>query len=302
MAMKLSDAFQEFINFATLERCLEPTTIDWYQRSIKPFYKYLRHKLLQPDLEALAVQNLRDYFIHHRHNGNSPRTLINRMQGLRSFCTFLVKRGYLPKNPFLEIEKPKLARRLPEFLDEEEARELLQACINLKRFYKSRWRRDIAIIALFLFTGIRKRELLNLKLQDLNMERGYIRVFAKSKERLVPLNETIKEYLSEYLEVRPKRELLDNLFVSTNRKTIPLTYQGLYDVFRDLRGQVKFKKQISPQILRHTFCTLMLRNGVNIRDIQLLAGHSDISTTARFYLGCDDKQLKQAVDKHPLNI
>ena len=300
--MKLSDAFKEFLDYATLERCLEPTTIDWYQRSIKPFYKFLRYKLLQPNLEVLTVQNLRDFFINLRHNGNSPRAILNVMQGIKSFCNFLVKRGYLPKNPFDELEKPKLAKKLPEFLDEEEARELLQACINLKRVYKSKWYRDIAIISLFLFTGLRKKELLNLRLQDVNLERGYIRVFAKNKERIIPLNETVKGYLLDYLKVRPKREEIDNLFVSTNRRTSALTQQGLYDIFRELRNKIKFRKKITPQILRHTFCTLMLRNGVNLRDIQLLAGHSDISTTARFYLGCDDKQLKQAVDRHPLNI
>ena len=300
--MKITDVFQEFVNYATLERCLEPTTIDWYQRSIKPFYKYLRHKLLPSNLEILTTETLRDYFISQRQRGTSPRTMLNRMQGLRSFCTFLVKRSYLPKNPFEGLEKPKLPKRLPEFLDEEESRELLQACISMKRFYKSQWSRDIAIIALFLFTGLRRRELLNLKLKDFNTERGYIKVFDKNKERIIPLNETAKEYLLDYLKVRPERKKVENLFVSTHSRTSPLTYQGLYDIFTELKKKVKFKKPVTPQILRHTFCTLMLRNGVNLRDIQLLAGHSDISTTARFYLGCDDKQLKQAVDRHPLNI
>lgn len=220
---------------------------------------------------------------------------------MRSFCSFLVKRNYLPKNPFDEIEKPKLPRRLPEFLDENEARQLLEACINMKTVYKSRWRRNIAIIALFIFTGIRKRELLNLKLTDLNLERGYIRVFAKNKERLVPLNETVKGFVADYLKVRPRRKI-DILFVSTNRANAALTGQGLADIFVELRSKVNINKKISPQILRHTFCTLMLRSGVNLRDIQLLAGHSDISTTARFYLGCDEKQLKIAVTKHPLNV
>lgn len=224
------------------------------------------------------------------------------MQGMRSFCTFLVKRGYISENPFKQIEKPKLSRRLPEFLDEEEARELLQACIDLKQRYKSRWSRNIAIIALFLFTGIRKKELLNLKMSDVNMERSYIKVFAKNKERIVPLNETVLEYLNDYLKVRPKRDKFENFFISTHSKICPLTQQGLYDVFWELRDKVNLSKKISPQILRHTFCTLMLRNGVNLRDIQLLAGHSDISTTAKFYLGCDDKQLKYAVAKHPLNL
>jgi len=159
-----------------------------------------------------------------------------------------------------------------------------------------------AIIALFIFTGLRKKELLNLKLQDVNLERGSIKVYAKNKERLIPLNETAKEYLIDYLKVRPKRDGINNVFVSTNRKASALTGQGLYDLFRELRKKSNIHKKISPQILRHTFCTLMLRNGVNLRDIQLLAGHSDISTTAKFYLGCDDKQLKQAVDRHPLNI
>ncbi len=300
--MKLSDAFQEFINFSTLERCLEPTTIIWYRKSINPFNKYLRHKVLKADIEVLNTQTLRDFFISLRLSGNSPRTILNTMQGVRSFCTFLVKRGYLTSNPMNQLEKPKLARRLPEFLDEEEAKELLRACIDFKQFYKSRWYRNIAIIALFLFTGLRKKELLNLKLKDFNKERGYIRVFAKNKERIIPLNDTVKEYLLDYLKVRPKRDKVDYIFVSTHNKTSPLTIQGLYDIFTELKDKLRFKKHVSPQILRHTFCTLMLRNGVNLRDIQLLAGHSDISTTARFYLGCDDKQLKQAVDKHPLNI
>ena len=180
--MRLSVLFQEFIDYATLERCLEPTTIDWYKRAIKPFYNYLRHKVLVENIEVLTTQTLRDFFVSLRLRGNSPRTLLNRMQGMRSFCSFLVKRGYLPSNPFEGLEKPKLPRRLPDFLDEEEARELLQACIELKSEYKSKWYRDIAIIALFLFTGVRKRELLHLRSQDVNFERGYIRYLPKIKK------------------------------------------------------------------------------------------------------------------------
>ncbi len=300
--MQLKALFQEFLDYSLLERCLEPTTIEWYKRSIRPFYKYLRYKTLPSTIDVLTTQNLRDYFVNHRLNGNSPRTLLNLMQGLKSFCTFLVKREYLQENPFKRLEKPKLPRKLPEFLDEEEARQLMQVCVGLKRYYKSRWQRNITIIAIFLYTGIRKKELLNLRLQDINMERGYIRVFAKNKERIIPLNDTVKEFLDDYLKVRPHKDGINSLFVSTNRRASALTQQGLYELFKELNQKVKFPKHISPQILRHTFCTLMLRSGVNLRDIQLLAGHSDISTTARFYLGCDDKQLKKAVEKHPLNI
>lgn len=299
--MKLSEAFQEFINYATLERCLEPLTIRWYQTRGKHLFKYLRYKVLPLSVETLTTEILRDFFISHRHKGNSPRNILNCMQAIKAFCTFLVKRGHLNSNPFDNLEKPKLKRRLPEFLDEDESRELLQACIAMKSMYKSRYSRDIAIVALFLFTGVRRKELLNLKLQDLNITQGYIRVSAKNKERLIPLNETALDFLKDYLKVRPNRTV-DNIFVSTNRRDSALTEQGLADVFRELRTRVKFKKKLSPQILRHTFCTLMLRNGVNLRDIQLLVGHSDISTTAKFYLGCDDKQLKVAVNRHPLNI
>jgi integrase/recombinase XerD len=300
--MKLSLAYDEFINFATLERCLEPTTLEWYARCVKPVFKFFRYNLIPLEVESMTPVNLRKCYIEYRQKGNTARSILNAMQGTRSFCSFLVKRGYLPKNPFLEMEKPKLPRHLPDFLDENEAKELLQACINFKREYKSRWFRDIAIIGLFLFCGLRKKELLNLKLTDFNQERGYIRVFAKNKERIVPLNDTAKAFMLDYLKVRPKKEGVDRIFVSTIRKAQALTHQGLYDLFVDLRKQVHFRKKLTPQVLRHTFCTLMLRNGVNLRDIQLLAGHSDISTTARFYLGCDERQLKQAVDKHPLNI
>jgi site-specific recombinase XerD len=299
--MKITDVFKEFINYSLLERCLEPATTRWYENVIKTFYKYLRYKVLPATIDVITTENLRDHLVSLRLLGNSPRTLLNNMQALKAFCTYLVKKNYLPKNPFDGLEKPKLKRTLPEFLNEEEARELLKAAIDLKLYYKSARMRNIAIVALFLFTGIRRKELLNLKLQDLNLERGYIKVSAKNKERIVPLNETAKGFLEDYLKLRPYRTI-DNVFVSTSKRDSALTEQGLNDIFRDLRKKVKFQKQISPQILRHTFCTLMLRNGINLRDIQLLAGHSDISTTARFYLGCDDKQLKQAVDRHPLNI
>ncbi len=257
---------------------------------------------MKAEVEVLTVANLRDFFVSQRIKGNSPRTLLNSMQGIKSFCSFLVKRKYLPSNPIDSLEKPKLSKKLPEFLDEEEARELMQTVLNMKVYYKSRWHRNVAIIALFLYTGIRRRELLNLKIKDVNLERGYIRVFAKNKERMVPLNDTVKEFIEDYLKVRPERKEIDNLFVSTNRKQSALKSRGLHILFKQLKQKVSFRKKLSAQILRHTFCTLMLRNGVNLRDIQLLAGHSDISTTAKFYLGCDDKQLKKAVEKHPLSI
>ena len=168
--MKITDSFQEFVEYSLLEKCLELTTIEWYKRCLKPFLKYLRHNVLPSEVEVINPETLRKYFITLRQRGNTPRTLINNMQGLRSFSNFLLKKKYLLINPFEGIEKPKLSRRLPEFLNEEEARHLLKTCIEMKTCYKSRWYRDISIIALFLFTGIRKRDLLNLKLNDINLE------------------------------------------------------------------------------------------------------------------------------------
>ena len=210
--MKLPELFKEFTNYAILERCLEPTTILWYDGSIKCFYKYLRRRVIPANLEVLTTETLRDFLISQRQLGNSPRTILNLIRAIKAFCTYLVKRNYLAQNPFDKLEKPKISRKLPEFLDEEEARQLLMACMDMKRIYKSQWYRDIAIVAMFLFTGIRKKELLNLKLQDLNLERAYIKVSAKNKERLVPLNETVVEFLKDYLKVRPERTV-DNIFV-----------------------------------------------------------------------------------------
>ncbi len=299
--MKLTDLHKEFTAYALLERCLEPTTVEWYKGTIRCFYNYLRRRVIPANLDTLNTQTLRDFFVHQRLQGNSPRTIQNIMRGIRSFCTFLVKRDHLSKNPFDGMEKPKIPRKLPEFLDEEEARALLRACMDRKLFFKSQYYRDIAIIAMFLFTGCRLKELLNLRLPDLNLDKGYIKVSAKNKERLIPLNETVVEYLRDYLKVRPERTV-NNVFVCTNRRDKPLTKEGIYNLFAELRRKLKLHKKICPQILRHTFCTLMLRGGVNIRDIQLLVGHADVSTTARFYLGCDERQLKSAIDKHPLNI
>lgn len=299
--MKLDKLFEEFINYAMLERCLSPNTLRWYRHCYNPFIEYLKERNLPLTTESLTTDIIRQHFIEHRMRGKVAKSILGVMQGLKSFMTFLKKRGYIDSNPFRGIEKPRLEKRLPIFLDEKESKELLETCIKMKSVYKTKWKRDIAVIAMFLFTGIRRKELLNLRLRDLNLQDGWIRVFAKNKERIVPLNATVKAFLVDYLKVRPERTV-DNIFVSTNRRDSALTAEGLGDVFRDIRKRVSFGKKLCPQVLRHTFATLMLRNGVNIRDIQLIVGHADISTTARFYLGCDEKQLKVAIDKHPLNI
>src|SRR5271170_1518724 len=140
--MKLTDLHKEFTAYALLERCLEPTTVEWYNGTIRCYYKYLRRRVIPADLNALNIDLLRDFLVHQRLQGNSPRTIHNIMKGIRSFCTFLVKRGHLPQNPFDKLEKPKLPRKLPEFLDEEEARALLRACMERKLFFKSQFYRD----------------------------------------------------------------------------------------------------------------------------------------------------------------
>jgi len=118
--MKLNQLFDEFIAYATLERCLEPTTIIWYKGSFRLFCKYLRFKVLPATIDSLTSETLREFLISRRQQGNSPKTVLNLLQALKSFCTYLVKKGILAGNPIDCLERPKLKRRLPEFLDEEE--------------------------------------------------------------------------------------------------------------------------------------------------------------------------------------
>src|SRR3990167_6444307 len=99
MVMRIKDIFQEFLNYSLLERGLEITTINWYKWSMRPFYNYLRYKLLKADIEVMTVENLRDFFVSQRLKGNSSKTICNIMGGIKSFCTFLVKREYLANNP-----------------------------------------------------------------------------------------------------------------------------------------------------------------------------------------------------------
>src|SRR3989338_7345760 len=141
--MKISDAFKEFLDYSLLERCLEPTTVNWYKQNIKAFYNYLRYKVVPPTIDVLTTENLRSYFMGYRQRGISPRSILNQMQSLKAFCTFLVKRGYLDKNLFDGIERPTLKRKLQEFLNEEEARQLLQACISMKRGHNSKRYKDM---------------------------------------------------------------------------------------------------------------------------------------------------------------
>lgn len=295
------DEFEKFKQYCLLERMLLPSTISWYLEGLKSFCKYLRYNVLPTTIDNVTTDNLKNFFISKRMLGNSSTSILNLQGSIKPFCKFLVSKNILLKNPFDDIQRPKIPRKLVSFLDENECRALLKATIENKKVYKTTYKRNISIIALFIFTGIRRGELLNLKMQDLNIDKKYIRVSAKNKERIVPIPETAMEFLKDYLKIRPERTV-NNIFVSTHRKDKPLTIVGLNLIFQELRKLCNINKPISAQILRHSFATMMLNGGANLRDIQLLMGHSDISTTASFYLGCETKQLTKAMEKHPLNL
>ena len=234
-------------------------------------------------------------------NAWSAKTIRNRLMTMRIFLDWCRKQDIITDNPAREIDLPRLPKRLPRHLSREQADKLMQWTQHYRYEYASERPRAVAIIALFLFAGLRRNELLNLKVEDVQLQAG--RIFVRSgkgdKDRIIPINETLAEYLRTYLQERDRRKRqCPNFFVSLRRdhamdeRAIPRLVQKL---------RVASGVYFSPHVLRHTFATLMLEGGADIFAISKMMGHSDIKTTT-IYLSATTAHLKSEISKHSLTI
>jgi integrase/recombinase XerD len=258
-------------------------TIEAYNRDILNYIIYLEES--KSDLEKVAFDA---YLGRLRSQGMSARTIARAVSAIRGFYRFLLVDGKIKVNPLVDVETPKFKPPIPRALSGEEMTRLLKLPANQKTAL-----RDAAVLELLYATGLRVSELISLKKTDVNLDAGFIIALGKrSKERIVPIGSYAREVIKMYLaEMNPKGP-----FLFPNRRGGALTRQAVWKMLRKY-GAILAQGPLYPHMLRHTFATHLLEGGADLRSVQLLLGHEDISTT-QIYTHVDRKRLKELHKKH----
>jgi len=278
----LRKEIEEFKRFLRNIKNLSENSIQAYSNDLKSFEHFVKK-----DFKEVVYNDIEEYIYDQRLKGLSTNTLIRRVATLKGFFGFLLQRGYINSDPTIMIHKIKKTKPLPKFLTESEIEKLFSA-IDIS---KPKGLRDYTMLYLMLMTGMRVSELLNLKVSDIDFPNSYItiRMGKGRKDRIIPLNKNVKELLYNYVKlVKPKEGLFDNKNSSKSRR-------GVLYVIRKYCKKAGIEKKVTPHTFRHTFATLLLKKGENIRLVQSLLGHSNISTTA-IYLHIIDDEKKRAVE------
>ncbi|UCD81247.1 MAG: site-specific tyrosine recombinase XerD [Desulfobacterales bacterium] len=301
--MSLSKTFSidifvdQYLNYLLIEKGLSRTTLESYSSDIARFQIFLRENdisRLSEDDTPLILKHL----IALRNAGLGARSRARHLVSIRGLYRFAVREKVLKHDPSRLVDLPKTSLKLPDVLSVGEISQLLEAPDTGKPLGL----RDSAMLELLYAAGLRVSELINLKLQDVNLEAGFVRVFGKgSKERLVPIGLTAKGKVASYLE-KSRKILLKNrvspyLFVA--RAARPITRQGFWKLLRRYAVEAKLNKKVTPHSLRHSFASHLLEGGADLRAVQVMLGHVDISTT-QIYTHVARQQLKELHERfHP---
>ncbi len=295
--MDIQILVQKFCDYSSFIRGRANGTIKRY-RDVMRFY--CNHFQLT-EIEQVNEDNVRDLFYHGRTARNwSTQTYISYLKTFMVFFRWCVAEGYMQSNPAEKIEAPRLEKRLPVKLSKQEAMRVLEVVFNYPYDYKFLRFRNHAIFAMFIYSGLRKSELLHLTLTDVDIENLSIlvRQGKGAKDRIVPISYTLAEILKKYLVERQRlHKTCPEFFVSLNRN-MGFTHVGLKHVVEKVR--VASKIPFTIHRLRHTFATLMLEGGCDIYSLSKMMGHSDIKTTT-IYLAASIQHLRSQIIKHPLN-
>ena len=286
-----STYINKYMEYLEYERKLSSNTLKSYLNDLKDFDMYFKGNLLN-----LKYDDIQKYI--GSLNDRVARTVSHYLTVINSFYEFLLNEGIINDNPCSNIASPKVPKKLPTYLTEEEVDKLLN--INLVTPYDYR---NKAMLELLYATGLRISELVNLKITDIDVNNSLIRVFGKGKkERIVPVTDLALEYLrvyvTQYRNVILKDKVSDYLFISNSLTNI--SRQGFFKIIKKECKRAGIEKNVSPHVLRHSFATHLLKHGADLRVIQELLGHEDISTT-QIYAHLVNEKLKEDYEYHPRN-
>jgi integrase/recombinase XerD len=293
----MEQLLDQYLHYLIVEKGLSKNTIDAYSHGLTRFLDYLRTKKVQ-EMPKVTKFDIRAFLLGLKKQGLSTKTVVRNLVAIRTFFRFLVQEGILEANPIEELESPKMARTLPEILSLKEVEQLLeqphpQTPMGI---------RDRAILEVLYATGMRVSELTQLPINQVNLEGGYVIVLGKgSKERIIPLGSEAMKWVAFFLKVARERlsKGKESPFLFINRSGRRMSRQQVWKNIKAYGRKAGIRKRITPHLLRHSFGSHLLEGGADLRSVQMMLGHVDISTT-QIYTHVTGERLKKVHQRyHP---
>ena len=284
-----------FLEFLQNDKKVSDNTLQSYRRDIVYYNKYLESNKM--NYVKVKEEDIKAYLEHLQEIGKKSSTVSRNLASIRSFYQFLVRNKKAKQDPTNNIQSPKVEKKAPSVLTAQEVELLL----NQPKDVDLKGTRDKAMLEFAYATGMRVTEIISLNIDNVNLEEGYVSCKTGSKERNIPLGKmslkALKEYVEEARPVLIKDEKVKALFVNINGQR--LTRQGFWKIVKFYKEQAHITKEITPHVLRHSFATHLLQNGADLKAIQTMLGHSDISST-QVYMQFQNDGLKNVYKKaHP---
>lgn len=296
MAMK--DFVEEFLDYLIVERGLSKNTISAYRTDLYKYADYLNQKKKKSHLSEVSRDDIRDYMMFQKDKGLSGNSVSRNLVAIKVFHRFCLREKYIKEDITSVLDSPKLWKHLPEALSLSEVEEILKKP-NVRNWMGLR---DRAALELMYATGLRVSEIVNLNIENINLDVGFVRCVGKgSKERIVPIGRQSQAALDRYIKKSrtklAKSESVNSLFLSRLGKKI--SRQSFWKMIKKYARLAGIKKDIMPHTLRHSFATHLLEGGADLRVVQEMLGHADITTT-QIYTHIDKERLKSIHHKfHP---
>ena len=294
----MEDQLKDYMHYMLVEKGLSQNTIVSYERDLKSYIKYLQKVEQLSSLAEVTRLHIIGFLQGLKDANKSSKTMARHIASVRSFHQFLLRERVLERDPSVHIETPQGERKLPKVLSVAEVEALLDAPKQGGAFGL----RDKAMLELLYATGLRVSELIQLDISDVHLTMGFVRCLGKGrKERIIPLGNLAIEAVGRYIE-RGRRELLgknatDALFLNLRGKR--LSRQGFWKILKGMAKEARIEKELTPHTLRHSFATHLLENGADLRAVQEMLGHADISTT-QIYTHVSKARMKDVYKQfHP---
>ena len=293
----MEQLLDQSLHYLIVEKGLSKNTIEAYSHGLTRFLNHLRAKGVQ-EIRDVDKFHVRGFLLALKKKNLAPKSIVRNLVAIRTFFRFLIEEGIQEKNPVEDLESPKVAKTLPEILSLKEIEQVLEQ----PDLQTPLGMRDRAMLEMLYATGMRVSELTHLPTHQVNLEGGYVLLYGKgSKERIVPLGSEAMKWVTLYL--KESRRLLEkgteSPFLFINRSGKGMSRQGFWKNLKEYARKAGLRKRITPHLLRHSFASHLLEGGADLRSVQMMLGHVDISTT-QIYTHVTGERLKKIHQRyHP---
>lgn len=290
----MREEIEQFEDYLRNVKRASSNTVAAYIRDLAKLEQFMKEQG-KGSMDEITATNLTTYVLYLEKQGLSTATISRSIASIRAFFIYLLRQGRISQDPSEQLKPPKVEKRVPETLTVEEVNLLLEQPSG----DSPKELRDKAMLELLYATGIRVSELISLKMTDVNLRMSYIRCSDVDKERIIPFESVARDALVRYLEEARNTLCKDSLYLFSNCQGTAMTRQGFWKIIKHYASKAGIKKDITPHMIRHSFATHLVNNGADLKAVQEMLGHSDISTT-QIYMKKNTARLKEVYDQtHP---